>query len=583
MEQQELDLTKIKGIIKRRKWWLVLPFLGVFSMVTAIALVLPDIYQSTATIMIQNPQIPKDVVPTAVSVYADQRIQSITQEVTSRSKILALVEKYDLIPDKRDRLNADEIVEKVRDRIKVETISAEIKNETLRTPVQLTIAFQLAMEDESAKKAQMVANEIASYFMSKNIEERGKRVRSTTEFLEDQLRQAKENVDSLETKLAAYREKHLEELPEFTNLNMQKLEKLNADISNINMQVRSLEEQRATTKSNMAAIDPFSWSGSRVMSNEERLQQAQMERAALVSKYSEKHPLVQAKNQEIDLLDANTHGISKLAEARAKLQDLETKLAGLKSRYTDKHPAVVAKVQEVESARKELEALQRKVGKPNAAPSETPTNPAFVSLKADLERIGASISSLNAEKARLELQIKEVYEKLHSMPQVTKEYNELTTDYQNAKAHYTDLQQKLMAAQVAQGMEEGQLGESFQIVEPPFLPEEPAKPNRLAIILIGFVLGAGFSLGLTSLREFTDYRIRDLRTVEQLTMAPILSVIPRIVTGDDVSKDRRRKVLVAIGTVGGIVVALLVFHFMIMDLYVFYAKLERFIYKRMPI
>jgi uncharacterized protein involved in exopolysaccharide biosynthesis len=308
-----------------------------------------------------------------------------------------------------------------------------------------------------------------------------------------------------------------------------------------------------------------------------------MERAALVSKYSEKHPLVQAKNQEISLLEGNTHSMDKLAAARAKLQELEAKLAGLKSRYTDKHPAVIAKVQEVEGAKKELEALQSKVGRPGAAPSETPTNPAYISLKAELERIGASISALNAERARFEQQVKDVYEKLHGMPQVTKEYNEMTTDYQNAKAHYTDLQQKLMAAQLAQGMEEGQLGESFQIVEPPFLPEEPAKPNRLAIILIGFVLGAGFSVGFASLREFTDYRVHDVRTVEQLTMLPVLSVIPRILTGDDISRDRKRKVFAALGVVGGVVVALLIFHFMVMDLYVFYAKLERFIYKSLMI
>ena len=88
------------------------------------------------------------------------------------------------------------------------------------------------------------------------------------------------------------------------------------------------------------------------------------------------------------------------------------------------------------------------------------------------------------------------------MPQVAIEYNEMSTDYEIAKAHYNEIQQKLMAAQVSQGMEEERLGETFQIVEPAFMPERPYKPNRLAIVLIGLVLGIGVSVGLASLREY---------------------------------------------------------------------------------
>ena len=105
-------------------------------------------------------------------------------------------------------------------------------------------------------------------------------------------------------------------------------------------------------------------------------------------------------------------------------------------------------------------------------------------LKSDLDKLEISIESLKVERYRLKLQSDAIYNKLRTMPQVAKEFSELDRDYQVTKAHYHEIQEKLMTAQVSQGMEEGQLGESFQIIEPAFLPEEPHKPNRFAIMLI---------------------------------------------------------------------------------------------------
>ena len=580
---QSQELARIEGIIHRRKRWLILPFVLMVVGVTTIALLLPDIYKSTATILIQNATIPDKLAAPTITSYADQRIKAIAQEVTSRSKVLALVQKYDLLPQKRDRLTAEELVEKIAKRINVETIDAEIKKETQAKPVLLTVAFTLSFEDESAKKAQMVANEIASYFMEKNLEAREKHARTTAKFFEEQLQQSKARIDNLESRLATYRQEHLEELPEFTTLNMQKVEKLNADISNINMQVRSLEEQRALIKSQLAVADPYTGANPRVLSTDERLQQAQLERAALVGRYSEKHPLVTAKNQEIALLEGKATDPGSLVRKRDRLKQLELELADLNGRYTEQHPTVKRKRQEIDQLKRELESPSAKPRENKAASTERPNNPAFVTFKADLDKNEVSIASLKAEKARLEDQLKTVYDKLHAMPQVSKEYNELTTDYQNAKLHYNELQQKALSAQMAQGMEEEQLGESFKVIEPAFLPEKPDKPNRLAIILIGVVLGMGLAVGLAAVREFTDNTLRDASTLEELTGMPLFAVIPSIITAEDRMRMRRKRLTTVFGTVFGLVVVMLLFHFLVMDLYVFYARMERFLYRKFPL
>ena len=579
MEQNQ-DITKVSTIIKRRKWWLIIPFLAVVVLAAAICLLLPNMYRSTATILIRSQQIPPTLVPSTVTSYAEQRIQTITQEVMSRSKILKLIDKFNLLPDKREKLTTEEMVEKIRNRITLEPINAEINKETRGRPILLTIAFTLSYEDEDPKKAQLVTNELSSYYMEKNLKSREEHARGTTKFLEEQLKQVREQVDELETKLAEFRKRHLEELPEFTNLNMQKLEKLNSDISNINMQIRSLEEQRATLRNRLASLDPYSGGSERVLSPEERLQQAKLERAQLLAKYSAKHPLVLAKDKEIALLEKQTSTINRIGYLETRKHELELKLADLKSKYSNKHPSVRATARELDQVKKEIEELRAQgVTEQNKSITDA-TNPAYIAIKSDLDKITVSIASLKAERKRLERQINSVYKKLHAMPEVAKKYNELDTDYQNAKMHYQELQQKLLTARVAQGMEEDQLGETFQVIEPAFLPEKPAKPNRLAIMLIGVVLGIGMSIGLAAIREYTDRTIREANILEEMAQAPVLSNIPRITTPAEIRARRLKKVAVALLVLAIIGAGVAAFNYYVMDLYVFWAKLTRLIQSR---
>jgi polysaccharide biosynthesis transport protein len=165
--EQTPDLKQILNIVKRRRHWLFWPFLCIVLLTTTVALVLPNTYLSTATILIQNQQIPNTMVPTTVTTYAEERIQTITQEVTGRTKILSLVSKFDLLPTKRQKLTTDDLVERIRKRISIQPVNAEINKEAKGKPSILTIAFTLSYQDEDPRKAQAVANEIASYYMEK--------------------------------------------------------------------------------------------------------------------------------------------------------------------------------------------------------------------------------------------------------------------------------------------------------------------------------------------------------------------------------------------------------------------------------
>lgn len=584
-QQPQDDLQRLRRIVKRRQGWLIVPFLAAVILAAVPALLLPSIYRSTATILIKDQRIPNNLVPSTVPSYADERVQAITQEVMSRTRILQLAEKYDLLGRRRERLPTDAVVDKIKERILIEPVNAEVNTGQSNRPVTLLIAFRLAYEDESPQKAQAVTNEIASYYLEKNLESREKVARGTTLFLQEQMEQVKTRITELENQLADFRKAHLEELPEFTQLNMQKLEKLNADITNINMQLRNLEEQRATIRTQLASLDPYAGAaGGQVLSPEQRLQLARLERAQLVARYSESHPLVQAKNREIALLEKTVGGSEGIDRTRQRIRELEGELAALSSRYSQDHPTVQKVRNELERLRADLGYLQGAApGADAPKAAQAPSNPAYVSLKSDLAKAEVALSSLEQEKERLEEQARLLYEKLQAMPEVAKQYNALETDLQLAKAHYQELQQKFLAAKVSQSMEEDRLGETFEVIEPAYLPEKPARPNRLAILLIGTVLGLGLSVGLAALREFSDPRLHDREDLERLAGMPILTLIPTLETEEDRQRRRRRRAAAAAACLGCLAAALLAFHLLVMDLHVFYAKLLRLLERKMVI
>ena len=257
----------------------------------------------------------------------------------------------------------------------------------------------------------------------------------------------------------------------------------------------------------------------------ERLQEVELEQTHEISKYTSRYPTVKSENKEIELLKSKGYTGGGYDETVADLKAAENKLAHLKSAYTDKYPAVKAAQREI----KEIKARLGRLNKEDRADSITarrPTNPAYITLQAELEKAAVSISSLRAEQKELESESHDLLNKLHAMPEVAKRYMEMSTKYQSDRNNYNIIEQKLLAAKVAEGMEEDKKGESFRVIEPAFLPQSPAKPNRMAIILIGAVLAFALAACVVAAREFLDNRIHDLEVLQKASGFPVIAIIP---------------------------------------------------------
>jgi uncharacterized protein involved in exopolysaccharide biosynthesis len=238
---------------------------------------------------------------------------------------------------------------------------------------------------------------------------------------------------------------------------------------------------------------------------------------------------------------------------------------------------IKAEIREIEKGIEQAESNGNNIAEPTPVNIRNVTNPAYINLQSELDRINLRLTSLDIEKKKLMEEEEQIYAKLRTMPDVEKRYKDLLMDRDNVKRNLNELQKKLQVAMVAEGMEEGQLGENFTVTEPAFLPEEPFKPNRMAIMLLGLILGLGLSVGMAALKEYTDHSVRLPEEIERLTGQAVLALIPHIET----PKERRKKMLklisvpVAISAV--LVTGTVLLHYLIMDLYILYDKMSKFL------
>jgi succinoglycan biosynthesis transport protein ExoP len=206
---------------------------------------------------------------------------------------------------------------------------------------------------------------------------------------------------------------------------------------------------------------------------------------------------------------------------------------------------------------------------------EQSDNPAYINLKTQISSAEMQIKSFIQQKTELKEKIEEYQTKLEKAPLIEKEYNDLMHDYENARFKYNEVMNKLMEAKIAQGMEESQQGERFTIIDPAQLPEKPYKPNRLAIILIGFVLALGAGVGIAAVQEAVNVSVKTSEDLGSITGFPVFSTISMIETDEELQAKRKKKWLWIGSAVGAVILALIIIHFFIMPLDIAWIKVQR--------
>lgn len=572
MPNDSLDFGQYITILKNRKKLFIVPALTVFLIATLIALLFPATYESRSTILIEEQQIPPEFVRSTVTGFADQRIQSLTQQILSRVKLWEIIEQFHLYPEMREKYTREEILEKMRDNIKLDTISAEVGGKR-QGQQAVTIAFSIAYRGANPGMVQKVAGTLSSLYLEQNLKTREAQAQSTTKFLEAELKELQDRIQGLGAKITDFKEKHDGLLPEQRNFNQEQVARLELEIKQIENNIRNAEERKAYVQGQLATVSPevtYSGGGEKSLSPAERLKALEVNLADLRSKFSDDYPDIRKTLREMAELKkmSGSTGGSEVGR-RKKLAELKNELAEKQGKYSDQHP-------EVKKLKAEIANLEQLPNKSTASKGTSePENPTYISLATQVKAAEIDITSMHSQEDALQSKLKMYRQRLEDAPKYEQPYMALNRDYQNAHSKYQEIMNKILEARIAEGMEEHQKGEKFTLIDPASFPEKPVSPKRWLIFLVGIFCSLGAGAGSVAMAEQLDHSVHNRDELSHLTGLPVLGSIMRIRTREDVLREHRRRRLIWIVSCGSLFIGLVLIHFLYMDLWILAAKLMR--------
>jgi uncharacterized protein involved in exopolysaccharide biosynthesis len=563
-------------IVQRRGRSIAIVGFSILVVSLVLALGLPATYRSSATILIQEQEIPQDLVRSTITSFADERIQVISQQVLARSVLLSLIEKYDLYARQRRFDTNEEILDRMRRDIKMTPISAEVMDHKTGNQVKATIAFKLSYDSHSADQAQKIANELATLYLNENTKNREERAAETSSFLEEETTRLSKHIAEVEAQLATFKEKNQGRLPELRQLNLEIDERTDNELRRVETEAAEARNHLNSLHAELSLTSPYSslpTEGGKevVLQPEENLKALKAQLAEISGAYTEDHPDIKRLKRQIAALEAQGYGADTDDDDDKRLNTLQARLVELRQKYSDDYPDVVR-------TRREITALQASTAKHHATPSNRrirADNPVYLNLRSQIDAADAQVAALDDEKKTLLRRQADIESRLEKTPEVEREFLELSRDEDNSRTRFRELKEKQMEADVAQQLERDRKAERFTLIEPPQYPEKPASPNRPALALAGLLLSiiGGLSTGLT--REVLDDTVKGPGELSGLLRVPTLAVIPLVEADADLERRKRRRILIAIGAFLGLCAAVALIHFFVMPIDVIWYSLQR--------
>jgi uncharacterized protein involved in exopolysaccharide biosynthesis len=549
-EEGSKDFREYLAILRRHAVQIIGVTVVFAAIAIAVAAGLPPVYRSTATILVQEQEIPTDLVRSTITSFADERIQVISQQVMTRAVLLDLVDKYGLYEKYRERETNEGLVERMRKDIKLTTVDANVSDRSSGRRVNATIAFDLSYDSPYPDRAQKVVNELVSLYLQENAKARQQSAAETTAFLTQEADRLAKQIQEIESNLAAFKRRYAGRTPESSAVNMQLAERTESELLRIDREMSMLQDRRLSLEAQLPLIKPnvplpTNPAGEPILGPAERLRSLQAQYSSASAKYGSDHPDIRRMQREIAALKAETGAPETAGESAGTVKELEAELAKLKERYADDHPDVQRLKRSIASLKASDATTRSGVARNRPVPDtlQRPDNPAYVALFSQLESTRRELANLAALKEDLRAKQRTYDSRLLQIPEIEREYQDLTRDYDNAQTRYREVRAKQMQAEVAQELEKDRKAERFALSEPATLPERPASPNRLRIALIGLVASLGGGVGLAWLRDLLSPSVKGPYELARIARAPILTAIPYIETRRERVGKRRRILL----------------------------------------
>ena len=296
-----------------------------------LAMLLPATYRSAATILIEQQEIPQELVRSAITSFADQRVQVISQRVMTTQNLLLLVDRYNLYPDVRRKEPREVLLDKLRSDIGMHMISADVIDPRSGRPTQATIAFSVSYQSRSPDLALKVANDLTSLYLNENLTSRTQLGQQTATFFSEEAARQAAHIAELDKELTAYKEKHRNDLPELVQLNLQTMERTELELHEAQNKLDALDSQRVLLEAQLAQINPtsqvFSDTGQRVMGPEDRLKALKSQLASYKARFAPGHPDIVSTEREVEGLESQVKSDDDTGDRLRELDEAKAQLA----------------------------------------------------------------------------------------------------------------------------------------------------------------------------------------------------------------------------------------------------------------
>lgn len=529
MEEQQQSLKSLiwqyLEVVWRRKLC-ALPFPFLAALAIYYALSLPPIYQSEGVLLVEDQNIPPELIRTTVTSYAAQQMEVIRQQVESTENVLAVMSRHGLYSaDSGEDPNI--LVQRFRDKMSLQTINVNVLDPSAGRPRIISIAFRISFQDQSPNIAQGVAEELVQIFLSKNTITRTEEAAETTVFLKEEADSLRVRVIALEDRIALFKSEHADSLPELLEYNLGVISSSEARIRENQVSIDNLSEQEQLLSIELRSMDPYTG---------------------------------------LAIGSGNSPGNGPVTTA-SLLADRKAELSRLTPRYSESHPTIIALKREIQTLEDQLAAEALAGAGPD---DDSILNPAYLNLRYRIGSIERDIASLVQENDNLEAQLVEFDQRVDNTYIVEREYEELLRDFNASSERYDRLRNAQYEAEVAQSLEEKNQVEGLTIIESPKLPTIPVGPERAKIAVLGLGLSGAACLALLVLLEFLDEKVRGRRSFEVLLgEAPLVS-LPNIRTETEIESSKKRIKRIFLYVVLSLVLLLILglagVHFLVMDL-----------------
>ncbi|HSC05733.1 MAG TPA: hypothetical protein VLD59_02805, partial [Steroidobacteraceae bacterium] len=339
MTERTTGMAEYLTALQRRRGLLLGIALPIVALALLLAVALPDIYRSSALVEVD---IDGDQQHTAAAhqanalitdpdepSYVDQYVTSLKGTVLSSDNLRPLLKRYDLYPTLEDENQA---LQKLRRDIGVEIVTAPILDPRTGREREIVTAFTLSYDSKKPAKAQQVALWLVDEFMAENRKHRQGRAAGAADFFAAEAERLREQVAQLEGKLAEFKNRNFGRLPELTQLNMTMMDRTERDLEQMQMQMRSLQQERVFLTAQLQQANTAN-------PDEGSIRQLEAEYARRQSVYDESHPDMISLRRQIDALkQGGAAGAG--ASLQQQLEAQRQVLAEARQRYSADHPDV---------------------------------------------------------------------------------------------------------------------------------------------------------------------------------------------------------------------------------------------------